>query len=147
MSGVPYFNAPWFDETEILLRALPGIDAVFNPAERDRVRGFEPLNCPLGTFEEAREAGFDAGDALAEDWDWIARYADCVVVGELWKDSPGAVSEVACIQARRKPAYNLAVFQRYYPHDQEMLRRMAIRPILEIRHPAGYFDDWIFNGV
>ena len=141
MSGIPYFNAPWFDRVSGQLLALPGVREVFNPAEEDRRRGFDPMNCPGGTFEEARAAGFDAADALAADWLWIAKTADCVVVGPNWRDSPGAISEVACIQARRKPAFDLPTF--LHAHNQRYLPQLALPPIMEMyEHPRFAVNPW-----
>lgn len=128
MSGIPYFNAPWFDRTAAALMQLGAVE-VFNPAERDRARGFDPMSCPNGTFEEAYACGFDAAEALTEDWSWIAHHADLVVVGPDWRTSPGAISEVACIQARRRPAYEFGVFMQW--HADERLHRYALPPILE----------------
>jgi|ERR1700722_16858423 len=114
MAGIPYFNAPWFDAAAAQLRALVGVEEVFNPADHDREQGFEPMECPNGTFEEAAAHGFKLEHALVADWTWIGTWADCVVVGPLWTDSPGGISEVGCIQGLRKPAYEYEVFLKHY---------------------------------
>ena len=133
MAGIPYFNAPWFDAAAAKLRALYGVEEVFNPADHDREQGFEPMDCPGGTFEEARAYGFELKNALRADWIWIADHADCVVVGPDWRNSLGAVSEVACIQGLRKPAYDYQVFCAYYGKDH--LYELRLPPIIELyRH-------------
>lgn len=130
MAGIPYFNAPWFDAAAAELRALPGIDEVFNPADHDRENGFEPMTCPNGTFDEAREHGFTLAHALVADWTWIGTEADCVLAGPQWKTSPGAISEVACIQGLRKPAFEYAPFLKHYKTPD--LIKWVLPPILEI---------------
>jgi hypothetical protein len=114
MSGVPYFNAPWFDQMAWLLGTIPGVVSVFNPAEHDREMGFEPLGCPNGSLEEARKAGFVARDALTFDWNWIGTRSNGLIVGPDWKSSPGTISEVACHQALRLPVWELKMFLRFW---------------------------------
>ncbi len=129
MSGIPFFNAPWFDLSATRLRAL-GLE-VFNPVEHDRKLGFEPMSCPTGTPEEAAENGFVLKDALVADWTWIGTKADCVVLGPDWHYSPGAISEAACIQGLRKPAWEFDAFMNFYG-DDEPLRAMILPPIMEL---------------
>jgi hypothetical protein len=112
MVGKPYFNAPWFDATADRLRAIPGVDGVFNPAEEDRRTGFEPMSCPLGTTDEARRAGFDRRRALGADWLWIACYSNGLIVGPDWETSTGTISEVAAHQALNLPVWEAYVFFR-----------------------------------
>jgi hypothetical protein len=131
MTGIPYFNAPWFDKAAAELLALPGVRKVFNPAEHDRKRGLDPMTCPNGHPDEARAAGGPPlRQVLGDDWHWIAHYADCVVVGPLWTTSVGAISEIACIQALRKPAYEFEVFKAF--HDAPHLSQLALPPIMEL---------------
>lgn len=131
MTGIPYFNAPWFDAATLELMSLPGVEDVFNPAQHDRDLGLDPMSCPLGTVEEARAAGAPPVHVmLGHDWHWIAHYADCVVVGPEWPTSAGAISEVACIQALRKPAYEYRVFRAFY--GKACLPQMALPPIMEL---------------
>jgi hypothetical protein len=110
MSGVPFFNAPWFDKNAEILRKIPGVTSVFNPAEHDREMGFEPMNCPEGSREEMRTAGFHPRYALGFDWSWIARQSSGLVIGPDWRESPGTISEIACHQALRLPVWSLAQF-------------------------------------
>lgn len=112
MSGVPYFNAPWFDMAAGVLRALPSVEFVFNPADHDREMGFDPMLCPSGSPEEARAAGFSARAALGADWLWISQNSDALVVGPDWRTSPGTISEIACHQALRLPVWEWAAFAR-----------------------------------
>ncbi len=131
MQGIPYFNAPWFDQAVTVLRALPGVDLVFNPVEHDREHGFEPMSCPSGTFEEAAEHGFSLANALVADWTWIGTKADCVVLGPDWMYSKGAISEAACIQGLRKPAWEYDAFLNFYG-DEGPLNAMILPPIMEL---------------
>jgi hypothetical protein len=105
MTGLPYFNAPWFDKTAIHMRSLPGVTAVFNPADEDRRSGFDPMLCPHGTLEEAEANGFDLRRALGADWFWISTYSNGQVVGPNWENSVGTISEVACHQALGLPVW------------------------------------------
>ena len=130
MAEVPYFNAPWFDKAAAELRALEGIEEVFNPVEHDRDMGFEPMSCPHGTFEEAAEHGFTLANALVADWTWIGTHADCVVLGPDWMNSKGAISEAGCIQGLRKPAYEYAPFLKYY--RTTYLADWVLPPIMEL---------------
>ncbi len=132
MAGIPFFNAPWFDEAAAALRAL-GLE-VFNPVEHDREMGFEPMSCPTGTFEEAAGHGFTLANALVADWTWIGTKADTVVLGPLWMNSPGAISEAACIQGLRKPAFEYDVFVEHF--DDPGLPAWKLPPIMELGGPV-----------
>lgn len=105
MSGVPYFNAPWFDRIAAELLEMPRVTHVFNPAQHDRDQGFDPMSCPSGSLNEARAAGFNPRAALGADWAWIAEHSNGMVVGPDWRDSPGTLSEIACHQALRLPVW------------------------------------------
>lgn len=130
MMGVPFFNAPWFDACAAVLRKLPGIETVFNPADHDREMDFEPLTCPDGSREEAAAAGFEPRAALCADWSWIATYSDGQVVGPQWNDSPGTISEIACHQALRLPVWEFDVFVANWGHLR--LNSLAFPPIMEL---------------
>jgi hypothetical protein len=132
MSGIPFFNAPWFDSSAAELRALEGVKEVFNPADHDRENGFEPLSCATGTLAEAYTKGFVQIDALVADWTWIGRIADCVIVGPDWHDSKGAVSEVACAQAIGKPVYEYSVFTSLWRQNHGLLLSLKLPPIMEL---------------
>lgn len=105
MSGVPFFNAPWFDMAASYLATLKGVTDVFNPAQHDRDRGFDPSVCPSGSMEEASAAGFVLRDALGDDYAWITRNSDGLIVGPQWRESPGTISEIAVHQALRLPVW------------------------------------------
>jgi len=105
MTEMPFFNTPWFDETAAKLRKVPGTGQIFNPAEWDRMRGFDPMKCPRGSIEEAREAGFDLRSALGSDWEWIAKYSNGLIIGPDWATSKGTISEIACHQALTLPVW------------------------------------------
>jgi hypothetical protein len=145
MTGIPYFNAPWFDKVTAELRALPATGEVFNPADHDRENGFEPMSCPTGTLEEAFRNGFKQIDALVSDWVWIGRIADCVVVGPDWHDSKGAISEMACAQAIGKPVYEYGPFLAAW--DKPHLIQFKLPPIMELGGKPDWFADWRFNGT
>lgn len=110
MVGIPYFNTPWFDKTAERLRAVPGVDSVFNPADEDRNAGFDPMLCPNGTAEEAEANGFNRRAALSADWWWIATYSNGMVAGPDWLNSTGTVSEIACHQALGLPVWGVDCF-------------------------------------
>src|ERR1700756_1043150 len=91
MTDVPFFNAPWFDEVERVLRKMAAVGDVFNPADHDRKMGFDPMQCPRGSVTEARAAGFSPRAALGADWAWIAEKSDALIVGPDWRTSPGTI--------------------------------------------------------
>lgn len=108
MSGVPYFNAPWFHSAAAVLRG-EGFE-VFSPAEQDVKRGFDPMQCPHGSAQEAKKAGFVLRDALADDYAWITRNSDGLIVGPSWRTSPGTISEIAVHQALRLPVWQWSTY-------------------------------------
>lgn len=132
MTGIPFFNAPWFDSSAAALRNVPWVGTVFNPAEHDRELGFDPTLCPNGAHDEALAAGFPAADALHDDWAWIANYSDGCVIGPQWPTSPGAISEIACHQALRKPVWEFEVFMANYHRPVGYLYTLVLPPLLEL---------------
>ena len=124
MTKVPYFNTPWFDETASKLRKVT-TGQVFNPAEWDRLRGFDPMQCPNGTIEEAAAAGFELRAALGADWEWIAKFSNGLVIGPFWATSKGTISEIACHQALGLPVWEAGQFLKLaaseVPGDRELL--------------------------
>jgi hypothetical protein len=144
MTEIPYFNAPWFDLAEAVLRRLPTVTDVFNPAEHDRRMGFNPMLCPHGSKEESRAAGFDVHAALKADWAWIADYSTGMVVGPDWMQSPGAKSEVVCHHALGLPVWEYQDFVRNWA-DPDALTRLLVRPLrpvfAPVRVPAGPNED------
>jgi hypothetical protein len=135
MTGIPYFNVPWFNETAALLRIVRGVDQVFNPAEWDVLRGFDPMACPNGTTEEATAAGFNLRAALGADWKWIADNSNGLIVGPDWHTSKGTISEIACHQALGLPVWEWAIFRKIFEPQT------VIRP----QNPDELFDtQWQF---
>jgi hypothetical protein len=130
MTGIPFFNTPWFDLAEKRLMSLPVISEVFNPAQHDRDMGFDPMRCPMGSAEESRGAGFVLKDALGADWAWIAEHSDFLVVGPDWHTSRGTISEIACHQALLKPVWEIAVFMELW--DKDLLFDLELPPIMEL---------------
>lgn len=131
MTGIPYFNTPWFDAAAAHLRNLPYIEEVFNPAQHDRDMGFDPMLCPNGSAEESRAAGFVVADALMYDWIWIAKWSDALIVGPDWYNSPGTISEVACHQALRRPVYEYMPYLTVWD-DPDLLNEAVLPPLMEI---------------
>lgn len=130
MSGKPFFNAPWFDSSSVILRTIPAVGEVFNPAEYDRKMGFDPMRCPYGTPDEAVEQCFDFRRALLVDYNWICAFSDGLIVGPEWRDSPGTVSEIAVHQALRLPVWEFEVFCKLWDNDH--LYECALPPIMKL---------------
>lgn len=107
MRGLPNFNFPAFDSGAAQLRAV-GYH-VFSPAERDRmVYGSGVADSPTGDeYEVAEREGFSVREALADDTQWIAKYADAVVVLPGWRESTGALAETALATAIHVPILSL----------------------------------------
>lgn len=96
MRGLPDFNFPAFDNATATLRN-DGYE-VFNPAERDRVEdGFDATG--MDGTENLSDYGFDLRVALGADLEWITTHADAVVVLPGWRESSGALAEVATARA------------------------------------------------
>jgi hypothetical protein len=110
MTGVPFFNAPWFDKTAKRLREVPGVDNVFNPAQHDRELGLDPMLCPSGDAEEARSFNVPAGKCLYDDLTWIYEFSKGMVVGPDWRTSSGTITEIAFHQALRLPVWEAHMF-------------------------------------
>lgn len=91
MRHVAAFNFPAFDRATARLRAL-GCE-VFNPAERDRAKGFDATG--MTGFEDLSDLGFDLRLALADDTDFICRRATHIFMLSGWSDSKGATAERA----------------------------------------------------
>lgn len=129
MTGVPYFNAPWFDETAQHLRTIPSVYRVFNPAEHDREMGLDPMLCPTGSQSEVIAAGgLPLRSVLGADWAWIAEHSNGMIVGPDWPRSMGAKSEVACHQALGLPVWEFAVFACNWASPE--LESMTIPPLM-----------------
>ena len=90
MRGVYAFNFPAFDEAACELRSQGHV--VFSPAERDRNNGFDPVGM-MGTDQELATSGFSLREAMADDVDWICRYATAIYMLPGWSTSLGATAE------------------------------------------------------
>ena len=94
MRGIYAFNFPAFDAATARLRAAG--HRVFNPAERDRAGGFDPVSLGLkGTDKELKERGFDVREAAAYDLEFICREATHLYLLRGWQNSVGAAAEIA----------------------------------------------------
>ena len=114
MTGIPFFNAPWFDKTAENLRRWrkPEGDEFFNPVDGNRERGMDPMLYPDGIRQGGTPYRPDAmlRIELGADWAWIAKHSDGMIAGPLWRRSPGTISEIACHQALRLPVWELDDF-------------------------------------
>lgn len=112
MTGVAFFNAPWFDVTAQFLRGVPTVTAVFNPADEDRKLGLDPMLCPNGSQEEAETiGGLGIRKSLRHDLNWIGEHSNGMVAGPDWSDSAGTLTEIAFHQALGLPVWELRMFQ------------------------------------
>lgn len=89
MSGYKHYNFPAFDAAAYILTAQG--HQVFNPAEQDRLKGFDAAGLE---GHEAAEHGFDLRAALKADLNWIIDHAEGLVTLPGWRDSRGAQAEV-----------------------------------------------------
>lgn len=105
MRRMPGFNWHAFDNAARYLQSMG--HTVFNPAEQDRLKGFDFAN--LTGNENLEDLGFSIRAALAEDLQWIAFKADVVAVLPGWPLSSGALAEVALAHAIGIPVaqYNM----------------------------------------
>lgn len=93
MRGIKHFNFPLFDEATTWLRQRGMI--AFNPAERDRNFGFDPVAQDLDGNEDLEALGFDVMDAMRVDIKWITTHATAIVMLPGWHRSTGAQHELA----------------------------------------------------
>lgn len=130
MVGIRQFNFPWFDASAEVLRSFPLVSEVFNPAERDRAKGFYPSQDCTGTVEEMAALNFSRRTALLTDWTWIGKFSDGMVAGPRWSESTGTISEIACHQALGLPVWEYTVFCAvvHKPH----LIELKLPPIMEL---------------
>lgn len=111
MTGVPYLNAPWFDQTADRLRKVQGVSEVFNPAAEDRKLGLDPMLCPNGSQQEAEEiGGLGIRKSLTYDLHWISCNSNGMIIGPAWFGSKGTITEIAFHQALRLPVWEDSVF-------------------------------------
>lgn len=97
MTGIPEFNFPLFNATTAKLRAEG--HEVFNPAERD-IERHGGVDISKGNATGSQDFavsthGFSLRDALADDCEYICRYADAIYMLPGWEMSAGARAEHA----------------------------------------------------
>jgi hypothetical protein len=92
MRGYPEFNFPAFMAKTAELRAQG--HWVFNPAERDVEKGFDPTGL-TGSMEELADHDFDLRAALAADTEFICKEATHIWMLPGWSRSTGATAERA----------------------------------------------------
>lgn len=90
MRGYYEFNFPAFDRATWFLQ-VQGHE-VFNPAERDRNKGFDPTGM-MGTQQELDTLDFSLREALAADLQWICLNAEGIYMLPGWSRSTGALAE------------------------------------------------------
>ena len=138
MTGIPYFNAPWFDYAEAALKKL-GYE-MFNPAQHDRSLGLDPMLCPNGTQEEALAAGgVGLRKVLGDDATWITENSEFLILGPDWHRSPGAIFELALHQALRLPAWEFDVFIANHAHP-ELLEYGLMPPVMDCKEMLRFAD-------
>lgn len=98
-----------FNVAARVLRSLPWVHFVFNPAENDKENGFDPANL-RGTMTEMNEAHFSREEALHQDFNWINRDSEGMVALHTWKKSPGTFGEMAYHQALYRPVWPYRAF-------------------------------------
>lgn len=96
MRGIKDFNFPAFFEAAEKFHAQGW--EVFNPAEHDeRKNGHGFAKSETGDLKDIPT--FSLREALAEDLDWICRYADAIAMLPGWYRSKGATAELAAADA------------------------------------------------
>ena len=106
MRGIRHFNFPAFNAAAKELRKA-GYE-VFNPAERDRKEGFDPIGLDLNGDEDLSAEGFSLRHALYADLEFVTLGADAVVLLPDWEGSRGVAAEVATAEALDLPVWTLA---------------------------------------
>ncbi len=105
MRGYPQFNFPAFHGAAAFLRAHGW--KVCNPAEKDEEEYGEDFaaSFPDGDIYDATEKGFDLGEALAYDLNWICKEASAIYMLKGWEKSRGAMAEHATAVALELDIY------------------------------------------
>ena len=100
MTGIEHYNFPAFDEAADALEGLG--HEVFNPANADRLRGYDPVALESdGTDAELH--GFDLRETLKTDLSWICDHAEAIALLPGWADSKGVAAETALARALNIP--------------------------------------------
>lgn len=113
MRGIPEFNFPAFERAAYDLRTIGY--TVFSPHEKDNERHGKDISKGNLHGDEAQaeeEHGFSLRQALAEDMAWLCLHADSICLLPGWKNSKGALAELATAEA-----LGLAVM--FYSEDNE----------------------------
>jgi hypothetical protein len=87
MRGHYEFNFPAFDDQAAALRSS-GFE-VFNPAERDRAAGFNPIGLS-GEMHELKNLNFNLREAFAADCEYLCKHAEAIWLLPGWSKSIGA---------------------------------------------------------
>lgn len=106
MTGIPEFNGPAFMEAARLLRERGHL--VFCPAEEDLKGGLDWHG--MTGKESPEERGFDLRAALFADLRWIALEAEAICLLPGWRNSRGALAELALGAALDIPAGSIEDF-------------------------------------
>ena len=93
MTGYEQYNFPAFDYAAAKLRAEPGVEEVFSPADNDRKYGL------TGDTKQPFPKGVTVRTLLADDMNYIARHATHVALLPGWEKSKGARAEKALAEA------------------------------------------------
>ena len=139
MRGEPEFGFSLFDEAATELRSLDFVKSVFNPAENDRKNGFDTTGM-RGTDEEMAGMGFSARKALQQDFAWISRWSEGMIVLGNWLESDGAFAEAVFHQANHLPVWTLGQFM-LSQGDPGVLKRSALPNIRTIAGLLGISLD------
>lgn len=121
MTGIDLYNFPAFDAAADALRGLG--HTVFNPAEADRLRGFD-AEAVRATGSDAALHGFSLREALKEDLSWICDHAEGIALLEGWESSKGVRAELALADALSIPS---GMWYRY--DERGMQVKFANRPV------------------
>jgi hypothetical protein len=100
MTGIEHFNFPAFDAAAAQLREAG--HEVFNPADNDRLNGFEGIGTS-GDPVESAFMGFSLRNALKQDLSWICDHAEGLALLPGWHVSKGAKAELALAKALQIP--------------------------------------------
>jgi hypothetical protein len=103
------FGSGDFNQAAEILRSLPWVKLLFNPAENDKEHGFDPTG-RRGTIAEMDAAGFSRTEALHQDFEWINQESEGMIALHTWKKSPGTFGEMAYHQALYRPVWPYRAF-------------------------------------
>jgi hypothetical protein len=93
MSGYEQYNFPAFDYAAAKLRAEPGVEDVFSPADNDRKYGL------TGDTSQSFPKGVSVRTLLRDDTKYICTTATHIALLPGWEKSLGATAEHALAKA------------------------------------------------